>query len=270
MELCSEGTLESLVEMSNGLHEGLTRRYTAQLLDAVAELHKHGVVHRDIKPANIFLTKAGNCLKLGDFGSAVKIQAHTTIPGELQAYVGTQAYMAPEVFTRNHDDGHGRAADIWSVGCVVIEMASGKVCVFYFLFQNKYFHCCQNINCIFFFLNFYFSDHGLNLIQISKLCSKLVWENPLRYQTLYQKRVKISCNIVWNIIRKKDGWPLNYFSTISVKSIFKTMPAPKMMTAQKLAPLNSNSRYLLECSSNNNNCREREKKKQSVYAFKFN
>lgn len=46
MELCSEGTLESLVEMSNGLYEGLTRRYTAQLLDAVSELHKHGVVHR--------------------------------------------------------------------------------------------------------------------------------------------------------------------------------------------------------------------------------
>lgn len=93
MELCSEGTLESLVEMSNGLHEGLTRRYTAQLLDAVAELHKHQICHRDVKPANIFLTKSGNCLKLGDFGSAVKIQAHTTIPGELQAYVGTQAYM---------------------------------------------------------------------------------------------------------------------------------------------------------------------------------
>ena len=128
MELCAEGTLESLIELSSSLHEAITRRFTAQLLSAVAELHKHGVVHRDIKTANIFLTNGGNCLKLGDFGSAVKIQAHTTVPGELQGYVGTQAYMAPEVFTKNHSDGHGRAADVWSVGCVVIEMSSGKVC----------------------------------------------------------------------------------------------------------------------------------------------
>lgn len=35
--------------------------------------------------------------------------------------------MAPEVFTRNNTEGHGRAADIWSVGCVVVEMSSGRV-----------------------------------------------------------------------------------------------------------------------------------------------
>lgn len=127
MELCSEGTLESLVELTGGLPEALSRRFTAQLLAGVAELHKHGIVHRDIKTANIFLVDGSNSLKLGDFGSAVKIQAHTTVPGELQGYVGTQAYMAPEVFTKTNSDGHGRAADIWSVGCVVVEMASGKV-----------------------------------------------------------------------------------------------------------------------------------------------
>ncbi|XP_030370618.1 mitogen-activated protein kinase kinase kinase 4 isoform X2 [Scaptodrosophila lebanonensis] len=127
MELCSEGTLESLVELTGvGLPEGLSRRFTAQLLSGVAELHKHGIVHRDIKTANIFLVDGSNSLKLGDFGSAVKIQAHTTVPGELQGYVGTQAYMAPEMFTKTNSDGHGRAADIWSVGCVVVEMASGK------------------------------------------------------------------------------------------------------------------------------------------------
>jgi mitogen-activated protein kinase kinase kinase 4 len=127
MELCAEGTLESLVELSGGLHEALTRRYTAQILSGVAELHRHGVVHRDIKTANIFMTNNGNCLKLGDFGSAAKLKRDITMPGELRNMVGTQAYMAPEVFTKNKSEGHGRAVDIWSVGCCVIEMASGKV-----------------------------------------------------------------------------------------------------------------------------------------------
>ncbi|KAJ3666937.1 hypothetical protein Zmor_002358 [Zophobas morio] len=127
MEFCAEGTLENLVAASeNGLPELLVRRYTCQLVSGVAVLHDHGIVHRDIKTANIFLTDNGNCLKIGDFGCAAKIKSNSTMPGELQGFVGTQAYMAPEVFTKNMNEGHGRAADIWSVGCVVVEMASGK------------------------------------------------------------------------------------------------------------------------------------------------
>ncbi|KAM3956160.1 mitogen-activated protein kinase kinase kinase 4 [Aphomia sociella] len=124
MELCVEGSLETLVAGAGALPEPTVRRYTRQLLSAVIQLHARNIAHRDIKSGNIFLTNEGHCLKLGDFGCAVKIRAHTTAPGELQGYVGTQAYMAPEVFMKS--TGHGRAADIWSVGCVVTEMASGK------------------------------------------------------------------------------------------------------------------------------------------------
>lgn len=73
------------------LCDPLTSRPPAfQLLEAVAALHENGIVHRDIKGANIFLTDEMQNLKLGDFGCAVKIKAHTTMPGELQGFVGTQ------------------------------------------------------------------------------------------------------------------------------------------------------------------------------------
>ncbi|XP_045197016.1 mitogen-activated protein kinase kinase kinase 4-like isoform X2 [Mercenaria mercenaria] len=123
MEYCDRGTIDEVSRV--GLTEDLIRIYTKELLKAVQVLHDNGIVHRDIKGANIFLTSSG-CLKLGDFGCSVKLKNHTTMVGEVNSLVGTTAYMAPEVITRNDKEGHGRAADIWSVGCVVIEMASGK------------------------------------------------------------------------------------------------------------------------------------------------
>lgn len=91
MEYCSEGTLENLIAATEvGLSELLVRRYTFQLVSGVACLHEHGIVHRDIKTANIFLTNGGNCLKIGDFGCAVKIKSNVTMPGELKGFVGTQ------------------------------------------------------------------------------------------------------------------------------------------------------------------------------------
>ncbi|XP_023209665.1 mitogen-activated protein kinase kinase kinase 4-like [Centruroides sculpturatus] len=123
MEYCNEGSLESASQLH--LPETLVRKYTRKLLEAVNVLHEHGIVHRDIKSANVFLTSDGN-LKLGDFGCCIKLKNHTTMPGELCSFVGTPAYMAPEIFTKSITEGHGRAADIWSVGCVVLEMASGR------------------------------------------------------------------------------------------------------------------------------------------------
>eukprot|EP00076_Gallus_gallus_P019407 XP_015139812.1 mitogen-activated protein kinase kinase kinase 4 isoform X7 [Gallus gallus] len=124
MEYCDEGTLEEVSKL--GLQEHVIRLYTKQITIAINVLHEHGIVHRDIKGANIFLTSSG-LIKLGDFGCSVKLKNNTqTMPGEVNSTLGTAAYMAPEVITRAKGEGHGRAADIWSLGCVVIEMVTGK------------------------------------------------------------------------------------------------------------------------------------------------
>ncbi|CAH7307520.1 Map3k4 [Phodopus roborovskii] len=124
MEYCDEGTLEEVSRL--GLQEHVIRLYSKQITVAINVLHEHGIVHRDIKGANIFLTSSG-LIKLGDFGCSVKLKNNTqTMPGEVNSTLGTAAYMAPEVITRAKGEGHGRAADVWSLGCVVIEMVTGK------------------------------------------------------------------------------------------------------------------------------------------------
>ncbi|XP_064412039.1 mitogen-activated protein kinase kinase kinase 4 isoform X3 [Latimeria chalumnae] len=124
MEYCDEGTLEEVSRL--GLQEHVIRLYTKQISTAINVLHEHGIVHRDIKGANIFLTSSG-LIKLGDFGCSVKLKNNAqTMPGEVNSTLGTAAYMAPEVITRAKGEGHGRAADIWSLGCVLIEMVTGK------------------------------------------------------------------------------------------------------------------------------------------------
>lgn len=77
--------------------------------------------------------------------------------------------MAPEVFMKSNTEGHGRAADIWSIGCVIIEMASGKVRICYLV--TKKINC---INLIYYYICTY-RDLGMNTIQIIKLCLKWVW-----------------------------------------------------------------------------------------------
>ncbi|XP_051507381.1 mitogen-activated protein kinase kinase kinase 4-like isoform X2 [Myxocyprinus asiaticus] len=124
MEYCDEGTLEEVSRL--GLQEHVIRLYSKQITTAINVLHEHGIVHRDIKGANIFLTSSG-LIKLGDFGCSVKLKNNAqTMPGEVNSTLGTAAYMAPEVITRAKGVGHGRAADIWSLGCVLIEMVTGK------------------------------------------------------------------------------------------------------------------------------------------------
>ncbi|XP_063954186.1 mitogen-activated protein kinase kinase kinase 4-like [Lytechinus pictus] len=125
MEYCDGGTIAEVAK--TGLPEEMIRQYTREVTIAISVLHDHNIIHRDIKGANIFLLSDGH-VKLGDFGAAIKLKTHNTMHGEVNTTMGTAAYMAPEVInqTGKGKRGYGRQADIWSLGCVVIEMVTGK------------------------------------------------------------------------------------------------------------------------------------------------
>ena len=102
------------------------RRYTKQICYAISFLHERGIIHRDIKGDNILLTGDG-IVKLADFGCSknlLEIQAKTHGVAA-KSMVGTPYWMAPEVIT-NQDQGYSFRADIWSIGCTVVEMITGK------------------------------------------------------------------------------------------------------------------------------------------------
>jgi len=92
----------------------------ARLASALAYVHERGVVHRDVKPSNILLGPDGQAW-LGDFGIARLHDASTlTATGTT---MGTVSYMAPEQL-EDHDVGP--AADIWSLGMVLLECLTGR------------------------------------------------------------------------------------------------------------------------------------------------
>jgi len=121
MEFVAGNSLDSIVQSSGPLHESLIRKYVKQMLHALDYCHGKGVLHRDIKGKNILLDSSG-MIKMADFGSAKLVDNVATKDDPSVNYAYTPLWCAPEVMTGKYNS----KVDIWSIGCVVIELATGK------------------------------------------------------------------------------------------------------------------------------------------------
>eukprot|EP01064_Diplonema_japonicum_P035719 TRINITY_DN7829_c0_g1_i2.p1 TRINITY_DN7829_c0_g1~~TRINITY_DN7829_c0_g1_i2.p1 ORF type:complete len:558 (+),score=55.54 TRINITY_DN7829_c0_g1_i2:49-1722(+) len=121
MEYVPGGSVASLIEKFGRFHENVIASYLSQMLEGLQYLHDCMVIHRDIKGANILVSDIG-CVKLTDFGSAVSLRSPKQDENRLMI-TGTPNWMAPEVVKASSTTFK---SDIWSLGCVVLEMCTAK------------------------------------------------------------------------------------------------------------------------------------------------
>ncbi|KAF0926528.1 hypothetical protein E2562_026017 [Oryza meyeriana var. granulata] len=116
LEFAPGGSLADEVARHGGrLEEDDIRAYAADVARGLAYLHGVAMVHGDVKGRNVVIGADGRA-KLADFGCARRANSAGPIGG-------TPAFMAPEVA---RGEEQGPAADVWALGCTVVEMATGR------------------------------------------------------------------------------------------------------------------------------------------------
>ncbi|KAJ7244712.1 kinase-like domain-containing protein [Mycena haematopus] len=140
LEYVPGGSIGSCLLKHGRFDEDVTKSFTSQILAGLEYLHSKGILHRDLKSDNILVEMTGVC-KISDFGISKRTDDQNDAHTALQ---GTVFWMAPEVIN-TQKKGYSFKIDIWSIGCVVLEMWAGTrpwlgdevVAVMFKLFQAK-------------------------------------------------------------------------------------------------------------------------------------
>ncbi|KAK7406540.1 hypothetical protein VNO78_08167 [Psophocarpus tetragonolobus] len=119
LEYAAGGSLADQVKIHGGrLPEPYVRRCTRTIVEGLNHIHASGIVHGDLKLENILVFDNGD-VKIADFGLGKE-------KGEKQRKLecrGTPLFMSPELVNENECES---PADIWALGCAVVEMITGK------------------------------------------------------------------------------------------------------------------------------------------------
>lgn len=126
LEYVPGGSVQTMLNSYGALPEPLVRSFVRQILNGLSYLHNRDIIHRDIKGANILVDNKGT-IKISDFGISKKLEATNILNGannnkNRPSLQGSVFWMAPEVVKQT---SYTRKADIWSLGCLVVEMMTG-------------------------------------------------------------------------------------------------------------------------------------------------
>lgn len=131
LEYVPGGSIATMLQQYNTFQEPLIKNFVRQILTGLSYLHSRDIIHRDIKGANILVDNKGG-IKISDFGISKRVEASTVLGSRASGIAGNHLHrpslqgsvywMAPEVVRQT---AHTKKADIWSLGCLVVEMFLG-------------------------------------------------------------------------------------------------------------------------------------------------
>ncbi|ODV79944.1 Serine/threonine-protein kinase STE7 [Suhomyces tanzawaensis NRRL Y-17324] len=122
MEYCNCSSLDKISQLCDGRQFPLylLKKVAYAILSGLTYLYTaHKIIHRDIKPSNVLMTHKGE-FKLCDFGVSREL---TNSLAMADTFVGTSTYMSPE---RIQGLNYGVKSDVWSMGLMLVELASGS------------------------------------------------------------------------------------------------------------------------------------------------
>lgn len=123
LEYCSRGDLYETVQ--NGLGPSTSQDIKdvfSQILDALAFCHTNSVYHRDLKPENILIDQDWS-IKICDWGLAT---TQRIITNKAEFDIGSERYMAPELFDTEQESYDAAKVDLWSVGVILLTLVFHK------------------------------------------------------------------------------------------------------------------------------------------------
>ncbi|GAA5984256.1 hypothetical protein JCM10908_006112 [Rhodotorula pacifica] len=123
LEYVPGGSVAALLQNYGAFEEALVSKFVRQILTGLEYLHEREIIHRDIKGANILVDNKGN-IKISDFGISKKVEDNLLTGAKVHrpSLQGSVYWMAPEVVKQT---AYTSKADIWSLGCLVVEMLTG-------------------------------------------------------------------------------------------------------------------------------------------------